>query len=168
MKVAIIYDSITGNTKKLADVICECFNNGVKIYKEYCDEILNFDLIFVGSWTDKGEPSDKIKKVYKNIHGKKIFVFGTCGFGGSDNYFKQLFERTMKYINEDNEIVGYYFCPGKISETIKNKYDKILETNPNDLKTVKMLNNFNAVSSRPNDDDLDKFEQMVRKISNES
>ena len=41
MKVSIIYDSITGNTKKLADLLKEKFSNIVEI-----DEA---DIVFVGS-----------------------------------------------------------------------------------------------------------------------
>ena len=166
MEIAIVCDSITGNTKVLADVICnECKNS--KMYKEYSDELLNADLIFVGSWTDKGSPSDKIKLVYKNLHNKKIFVFGTCGFGGDEKYYKLLFENTCKYINEDNDILGYYFCPGKLSSKIKEKYESFLKQNPDDKRTMKMLENFNNVLDRPNKVDLNKFRLVVRNVINE-
>ena len=100
MEIAIVYDSVTGNTRNLAEAIDnECKN--AKVYKKYDENILNADLVFVGSWTDKGSPSDKIKLVYRKLHNKKIFVFGTCGFGGDEKYYKLLFENTRKYINED-------------------------------------------------------------------
>lgn len=166
MEVAIVYDSITGNTKALADVICEECKNA-KVYKEYNDDILKADLIFVGSWTDKGSPSDKIKLVYQNIHNKKIFVFGTCGFGGDEKYYKLLFENVCKYINEDNDILGYYFCPGKLSSNIKEKYEKLLQQNPSDQRIKKMIENFNNVLDRPNEDDLNKLRGKVRNVINE-
>lgn len=166
MEVAIVYDSITGNTKALADVICEECKNA-KVYKEYNDDILKADLIFVGSWTDKGSPSDKIKLVYQNIHNKKIFVFGTCGFGGDEKYYKLLFENVCKYINEDNDILGYYFCPGKLSSNIKEKYEKLLQQNPSDQRIKKMIENFNNVLDRPNGDDLNKLRGKVRNVINE-
>ena len=166
MKIAIVCDSITGNTKVLADVICnECKNS--KMYKEYSDELLNADLIFVGSWTDKGSPSDKIKSVYKKLHNKKIFVFGTCGFGDDEKYYKLIFENTCKYINEDNDVVGYYFCPGKLSGEIKERYEKLLKQNPNDKRIIKMLDNFNNVLDRPNETDLNKLRLKVRNVINE-
>lgn len=166
MKIAIVYDSITGNTKALADVICEECKNA-KVYKKYDDDILNADLIFVGSWTDKGSPSDKIKLVYQKIHNKKLFVFGTCGFGGDEKYYKLLFENVCKYINDDNDIVGYYFCPGKLSSKIKEKYEVLLRQNPDDKRIMKMLDNFNNVLDRPNKDDLNKLRIKVRNVINE-
>lgn len=166
MEVAVVYDSITGNTKALADVICEECNN-VKVYREYNEDILKADLIFIGSWTDKGSPSDKIKLVYQNIHNKKIFVFGTCGFGGDEKYYKLLFENVCKYISADNDILGYYFCPGKLSSNIKEKYEKLLQQNPSDQRIKKMIENFNNVLDRPNQEDLNQLRIKVRNVINE-
>ena len=62
MKIVIFYDSKTGNTKKLADVIYEeCHDLDVSIYDDYNDNVLSADLLFIGSWTFKGEPSYKMK-----------------------------------------------------------------------------------------------------------
>lgn len=169
MKIAIVYDSVTGNTKKLADVIYdECMDFEVNVYTDFCDDILNADLIFIGSWTFKGEPSDKMKNVYQRLNNKRIFVFGTCGFGGSLQYYKMIFENTCKYINSNNGILDYYFCPGKLPDSIKEKYEKNLENNPNDEKIRKMINNFNVVLKRPNDEDLNELRDKVRKVIDES
>lgn len=67
MKVCIIYDSITGNTKKLAETIKEKFSKDI-VEKELAD------IIFIGSWTDKGNPSEKIQKELLNIKNKKYFI----------------------------------------------------------------------------------------------
>lgn len=168
MKVAIVYDSLTGNTKKLVDVILECFTDDVMVYKEYTDDILGADLIFVGSWTFRGGPSEKIKKVYNNIENKKIFVFGTCGFGGSADYYARIFENTCKYINKNNEILDYYFCPGKMPLHIKEKYEQMLKENPTDMNIIKQIENFDAVLTRPDSGDLNLLKSKVMKVINES
>ena len=168
MKIAIVYDSITGNTKMLADAIYEkCEKYDACLYKEYDNEILNADLIFIGSWTDKGLPSDKIKSVYEKIKNKKVFVFGTCGFGGNAEYYKKIFDNTLKYIDSSNVIVDYYFCSGKMPLSIKNKYEKMLKENPGDKRISNMLDNFNNVLNRPNSEDLDKLKDKVAKVINE-
>lgn len=169
MKIAIVYDSVTGNTKKLVDVIYdECMDFDVHVYTNFCDDILGADLLFCGSWTYKGEPSDKMKDIYQRLDNKKIFIFGTCGFGGSLQYYKLIFDNTCKYINKSNNILDYYFCPGKLPYRMKNKYVQMLEENPNDKKVTKMLENFNNVLDRPNYIDLDELRGRVRKIINES
>lgn len=168
MKIAIVYDTVTGNTKKLADVIYEqCAGYDVKVYNDFSDDILRADIIFTGSWTFKGEPSDKMKLVYEKLHSKKIFIFGTCGFGGSKDYYNLIFENTMKYIDSSNKILGYYFCPGQLPDRMKEKYEKMLE-NGYDKKIEAMIDNFNKVLDRPNDDDLDGLRLRVSEVLNAS
>ena len=169
MKIVIFYDSKTGNTKKLADVIYEeCHDLDVSIYDDYNDNVLSADLLFIGSWTFKGEPSDKIKLLYQGLSNKKIFIFGTCSTGGREAYFKFILENTKKYINNSNEILNYYFCPGKLPMSIKEKYEEMLKEKPNDKRILSMLINFNNVLDRPNEYDLEKLRKKVRDVLNES
>ena len=158
MKVSIIYDSITGNTKMLADLIKGKFVDVVGI-----DEA---DIVFVGSWTDKGNPSQKIQNELRKIRNKKIFYFGTCGFGGSKEYFEMLFKRAKKFIDESNEIIGYFYCQGKMPISVRNRYEKILEDNPNDEQMKKNIENFDMALEHPNKKDLEDFNEIIQKVIN--
>ena len=153
MKVSLIYDSITGNTKKLAEQVENKF-------KEIVD-IENADIVFVGSWTDKGSPSEKIQKELENIRNKKIFYFATCGFGGSKEYFDMLFERAKKYIDKSNEIIGYFYCQGKMPISIRNRYEQALKLNPNDEKMKNNITNFDKALEHPSKEDLENFELAI-------
>ena len=158
MKVSIIYDSVTGNTKKLADLLKERFLNRV--------EINEADIVFVGSWTDKGNPSEEIQEELKKIKNKKIFYFGTCGFGGSKEYFEMLFKRAKKFIDESNEIIGYFYCQGKMPISVRKRYEKILEDNPNDEQMKKNIENFDMALEHPNKNDLEDFNETIQKVIN--
>lgn len=158
MKVSLIYDSLTGNTKKLAEQVENKF-------KEIVD-VENADIVFIGSWTDKASPSEKIQKELENIRNKKIFYFGTCGFGGSKEYFDMLFERARKYIDKSNEIVGYFYCQGKMPISVRNRYEKILEDNPNDEQMKKNIENFDMALEHPNKKDLADFNEVIQKVIN--
>lgn len=153
MKVSLIYDSITGNTKKLAEQIENKFKEIV--------EVENADIVFVGSWTDKGNPSEKIQKELEKIKNKKIFYFGTCGFGGSKEYFDMLFERAKKFIDESNEIIGHFYCQGKMPISIRNRYEKALQENPNDKRMKNNIENFDKALEHPNKEDLENFELAI-------
>ena len=80
MRSIIIYDSITGNTKKIALAIS--FVLGAKLQRAL-DEKIDFDkydLIVIGSGVYAGKPSKKIVKfLYSlpNLEKKKAVVFGT-------------------------------------------------------------------------------------------
>ena len=107
MKACIQYDSKTGNTKQLADVIRKTFSQNLVDTPEQAD------VIFLGSWTDKGSCSQAIQAVAENLQNKKLFLFGTCGFGGSQAYYDQIFRRTAALLPASNQIIGHFYCQGK-------------------------------------------------------
>ena len=82
MKIAIIYKSLTGNTKMLADKIQEKVSKEDIIYVGEPKDNIDADLYFIGSWTDKGMCSKEIAEFLKKLENKKIAYFGTAGFGG--------------------------------------------------------------------------------------
>ena len=121
MKIAIIYKSVTGNTKLLAEEIQKNLNNEI-IYIGAPQENIDADLYFIGSWTFKGDCVKEIADYLKTIHNKKIAYFGTCGFGGSISYYETIFKRVESNIDESNELLGYFICQGKMPLTVKQKY----------------------------------------------
>lgn len=48
------------------------------------------DVVFVGFWCDKGSCSPAVQHFLQGLAGKRVFLFGTCGFGESDEYFAQI------------------------------------------------------------------------------
>ena len=84
MKICIYYDSITGNTKKIADAIYETCKDEV-LYCGKPQKLQEADLYFIGSWTDKGNCSSVIQNLLSSLKNKKIAYFGTCGFEDHQN-----------------------------------------------------------------------------------
>lgn len=92
---SIIFSSVTGNTKKLADTIHET------LPQDMCDyfggnelQVPESDLLYIGFWTDKGNADNKTLELLSKLKNKKIFLFGTAGFGGSDTYFNKFLSRS--------------------------------------------------------------------------
>ena len=82
---SILFCSLTGNTKKLADAIYET------LPKDKCDyfgtndsQVPQSDVCYIGFWTDKGNADQKTLELLSKLKNKKIFLFGTAGFGGSE------------------------------------------------------------------------------------
>ena len=91
---SIVYNSLTGNTKMLADTI-----------KSVLPDNDNDDVVFVGFWTDKGNADSKTIEYLKLLRNKKIFLFGTCGFGGSVTYFDRILTNVKSNIDLSNEVI---------------------------------------------------------------
>ena len=94
MKIAIVYASETGNTAQIAQAIREgCQGHEIVAFGPLPRDVGEAELIFVGSWTDKGTCAPAVKEFLQGLHGKRVALFGTAGFGGSDAYFDQLAAR---------------------------------------------------------------------------
>lgn len=111
---SIIFSSLTGNTRKLADKIHEI------LPKESCDYFGTADaqgteseLLYIGFWTDKGNADSDTLDFLSKLKNKKIFLFGTAGFGGSDAYFQRILGNVKSAIDSSNTIVGEYMCQAK-------------------------------------------------------
>lgn len=175
MEKLVIFDSLTGNTKMLADKIYDFYKqknekiNIIDVKKENEEEILNAinssDIIFAGSWTDKGDCSEKMKSIYEKIFNKKIFVFATCGFGGDKTYYSKLLERVKKHIDKSNQIIGSFYCQGKMPLSVKERYISLIKANPEDKNLKVSLENFENALAHPNDEDLLELEKVLKFIN---
>ena len=94
MKYAICYSSRTGNTGKLAEAIRQTLPTLDCVYCGAPHVAANSaDVIFAGFWTDKGICDSQMGEFLQTLENKKVFLFGTAGFGGSAAYFTQILER---------------------------------------------------------------------------
>ena len=94
MRYSIVYSSNTGNTRQLAEAIEQQLPAGDLLYCGAPDAAaLQADVLFVGFWTDKGSCDAKVAELLKQTEGKTIYLFGTAGFGQSQQYFDQILAR---------------------------------------------------------------------------
>lgn len=72
------------------------------------------DTVLVGFWCDKGACTPSVAALLSALHGKRVFLFGTCGFGASEEYFRQIIDRVTSNLANDAELVGWAMCQGKM------------------------------------------------------
>ena len=165
MKISIVFDSITGNTEKLAQEISKaCKFNDVISYGDTTQDISKADVVFVGSWTENKDCSSKIKEFLKSLKNKKIFIFGTCGFGSGKEYYNEILSNVKKHISSSNEIIGYYYCQGKVQQETKDKFLKSIRKSKK-LEDVKnFINNTSKSDTHPSEDDLFELDETLRRV----
>ena len=122
------------------------------------------DVVFLGSWTDKGSFSEKMKEQAEKIHEKKVFIFGTCGFGGNSEYYERLFERAAALLNESNAVIGHYYCQGKMPMAVKDRYLSMLREHPEDKKLEASIQNFEEALTHPDSEDLEKLSEALDEL----
>lgn len=175
MKYAVIYESATGNTKLLAEAVprelgeesCICFAPASEASDNIEEKVKDADMIFLGFWTDKGDCSGNIGKCMEKLHGWNVFLFGTAGFGGSEAYFSQILGRVEAHLGEGCVIAGSYMCQGRMPESVRRRYESLLEQNPEDQKIRGMIENFDRALAHPDEKDIEVFRQKIKTLKEE-
>ena len=162
-RYSIVFNSPTGNTKKLADTIYAV------LAKENCDYFgvpkeggLYSEMLYIGFWTDKGNADKSTLTLLSTLKNKKIFLFGTAGFGGSEAYFQKILNHVKQSIDSSNSVVGEYMCQGKMPMSVRQRYEE-MKKQPIHLPNLDaMIENFDKALSHPDADDLEQLKQAVR------
>lgn len=161
MKYAICYSSRTGNTAKLAEAIRQTLPT---LDCVYCGAphgtAKGADMIFAGFWTDKGTCDSQMGEFLQTLENKKLFLFGTAGFGGSQAYFTQILERVRANVPASCEIVGTFMCQGKMPDVVRERYAAMEPSPKRDL----MLENFQKALGHPDDGDLAALTEQVQAL----
>lgn len=150
----IMYSSITGNTKKLAELI------NANVEAGYCGKLkeTEADTVFIGFWATKNSCSDDVKKVLEGLSNKNIFIFGTCGYNNSPEFYNEILGNVKSLVNSTNTIIGEFICQAPVSE---NKRKALKETHPNYENMVPKLE---ESLTRPTQNDLDQLVTLLKNL----
>lgn len=115
------------------------------------------DVIFVGFWCDKGSCSPAVQHFLQGLAGKRVFLFGTCGFGESDEYFAQILDRVRAYLPADAQYIGGAMSQGKMGMGVKRRYEGMLEKDSENAQARMLIDNWNKAQSHPSEDDFSRI-----------
>ena len=91
----------------------------------------------------------------RRIKNKKVFLFGTAGFGENEAYFQKVLNNVKSSMDESNQVVGEYMCQGKMPQAVRDRYVKMKEQ-PDHMPNLDLLiANFDRALSHPDKKDLD-------------
>lgn len=119
------------------------------------------DIIYAGFWTDKGSCSAEMEQFLGTLAGRKVFLFGTAGFGGAKEYFDRILDRVASFLPADSTVAGRYMCQGKMPLSVRKRYEAMLEQNPDDGRMQGMIRNFDSALSHPDEADLERLKDAV-------
>ena len=178
---SIVFSSRTGNTAELAEAVrgalpegtCEYFGSvsgddggdGRGYAGAGCGRtssaIPASETLFVGFWTNQGVADQAAQKLLGQLRNRKIFLFGTAGFGGSEAYFQAILDKTKAFIDDSNTVIGTYMCQGKMPLSVRERYVKMKEQ-PDHMPNIDaMIENFDKALSHPDATDLKKLANLV-------
>lgn len=156
MRYSIVYSSNTGNTRQLAEEIEKQLPAGELVYCGAPDTAaLQAEVLFVGFWTDKGSCDEKVAELLKQADGKTVYLFGTAGFGQSQQYFDQILARVRENLPAGAVYGGGFMCQGRMPQAVRSRYEAMQAKEPENARYKMLIENFDAALARPNADDLE-------------
>ncbi|MFK4785056.1 flavodoxin family protein [Fusobacterium sp. MFO224] len=169
MKTLIAYSTKTGNTKKVAEAINEVIDNSEIKNIDDVDN-LDYDLVIVGAWIDKGTANKEAVELITKLKNKMVAFFFTLGAYPHSAHAKDCIKRIENlFIKNNNEVIGYYLCQGavnpKLIEFMKKQFPVDHPHGPNPER----IKRWTDASSHPNLEDLEnaklKFKSILEGIN---
>ena len=159
---SILFSSLTGNTKKLADAIHKTLpEEGCEYFGAIKTPVPSSELLYIGFWTDKGNADNETLTLLSTLKNRRIFLFGTAGFGGSDAYFQRILGNVKSAIDSSNTIVGEYMCQGKMPQSVRERYVKMKENPEHPDNIDALIENFDKALSHPDADDMERLKNII-------
>ncbi len=158
----VVYASETGNTKMIADEIYRALPTDSKklIDVRSWNGAHDAGTYFIGFWTNRGTCSLETIDLLSSLHGKKVALFGTCGMGNTEEYYKKIEKNALAWLDDDNVFLGSYFCQGKMPMAVKDKYISLRDRcDPEQIAS--MIKAFDDALSHPDRQDLLKANVFV-------
>lgn len=118
MKIQVIYSSLSGCTKKLAQGIYDGLENVEKSIWDLADgePAPDGDILLLGYWVDKGGPNAQMKAFMEKLEGRTVGVFCTLAYWADAAHGAASLTAGVDAVKEKNTVIGSYVCNGHISD----------------------------------------------------
>ena len=135
MKLASIYSSRTGNTRRLAEGIAREFSGyEVKMFSAAeAARLPEADAYLVGYWADRGHANEESEEVIKRLAGKTVGVFGTLGAYPYGEHARHVLAAVEEIVPDGCNFIGSFLCQGPVDPAILEKFQSLPAENPHAL-----------------------------------
>ena len=116
-KWAIIYSSVTGNTKKIAHAMAEALEGNVDVFRvqDAPKKLDDYEVVLLGYWLRLGAPDPLMLKYLSTVHDARVCFFQTHGTSPTSEHAITSFARAGYQLGSGCEILGTFGCRGKIN-----------------------------------------------------
>lgn len=120
MKVEVVYASMSGSTRRLAqgiyDALEGCDKRIVDLAHEQPDA--DADVLLMGYWVDKGAPCERMKQYMATVSGKYVGVFCTLGYYSDTAHARAALDAGIDAVKANNVLLGSYVCNGAMNPAL--------------------------------------------------
>lgn len=155
MKSAVIYSTLTGNTKQIGEAIFAALPGEKEIFavEEAPVDTAAYDLVFVGYWVDKGTADPKAKAYLEQLEHQKVALFATLGAYPDSDHGKKSLENGATLLKESNEVVGTFICQGKVDPKLVEAMSKMFGKDHPHGMNPERVKRLEEAAKHPNEED---------------
>lgn len=166
MKAAVVYSTLTGNTRRVAEAFCAGLGSGTELFdvKDAPDPAA-FDLVVMGFWVDRGHPDQKSMDFMRRVAGKKVFSLFTLGAKPKTAHAFKCAYTSASYWGEGCEQIGSWHCQGAIDPKLIEQMRRMpkMPGNPH-AATPETEARWAAAASHPDAEDLEAAKEAARAV----
>ena len=166
MKAAVVYSTLTGNTKKVAEAFCAGLGSGTELFDvKDAPNMAAYDLVVMGFWVDRGHPDQKSMDFMKKVTGKKVFSLFTLGARPRTAHAFKCAYTSASYWGEGCEQIGSWHCQGAIDPKLIEQMRKMPKVpgNPH-AATPETEARWADAASHPDAEDLEAAKEAAKAV----
>lgn len=118
MKNCIVYSSLTGNTRKVAEALAEASGVPCFAVKDAPDPA-EYALLALGFWVRLGRPDARAQRYMRSVRGRRVFFFGTLGAWPDSEHARRCAAAARSLLEEGgNQVLDGFLCQGRVDPKI--------------------------------------------------
>ncbi len=153
MRACIVYSSLTGNTRSVAEHLASRFGLPLFSLKD-APSPAAYDTYILGFWTRRGAPDPGMASFMRRRKDRRTFFFGTMAAYPDSRHALGCAERAAALLAEgSNRIMGHFLCQGRL--------DPAVFARSHHPRTPERLQRLHRAAEHPNADDFSEAEARV-------
>lgn len=163
-KWCVIYSSVTGNTRQVAEVIAE--ESGAEIFRvqDAPEDLSAYDIVALGYWLRLGQPDPMMMPYMPKVKGKNVVLFQTHGTDPTSEHAITSFARAGHMLGEGCDILGTFGCQGKVNPALLEKRAKMQKDPDDPHQTEENQARRARAATHPDETDLEHARALVAKM----
>lgn len=164
MKVQIVYSSLTGCTRRVAQALYDGIEAPQKSIHDLKDgvPVLDGDILLLGYWGISGYPNDDMKAFLQTVHDKAVGIFCTLGYYADSAHARQTVESGLQLVQDTNDVIGSFVCNGAVAQNLIDGQGKGGVHTPTEQKELR----WDMVRSHPTPAEcalaVERFNERIR------
>ena len=160
-KWAVIYSSLTGNTKAIAEKIAEAAGESDLFeVKNVPEDLSNYEVVAIGYWLKRGGPDPSTTALLPKIHNVNVVLFQTHGTEPKSEHAITAFARAAYLLGEGCKILGTFSCQGKVNPAMIERRLKAGGDDPH----LGSIERWKRAATHPDESDFQSAAEFVASI----